>query len=769
MKTQFLPRCSKFITRLVLTAIAVVPVLAHATDEIIVTSRKKEESLQEIPVSVSAFDAQQIERMSLFDLNDVAQFTPGLSYQNINGTLQLPVIRGLAQTNILGSENNVSNFLNGIYLSNNRALDLSLMEVARVEVIKGPQSALYGRNSFAGAISYITAKPTEEFEAYVEGTVGSDDLYEGKIAISGPLTEGLRGRIAFNADEFDGTFANQASSDNLQGYEGYGITGGLDWDVADNVSASLFAYYAERDNDNPAQVFIPNNCGVSAPGPFGPGGAPTYLCGTVQVPTSFDISTDAYGLESENTIVSLDVTWEINDTLSLNSLTGYAKTVSTSLLDTDATSGGVPFFINFFTDTVLANAYLGQGDTSNEDWSQEFRLIKSGGPIEWTVGLYWYDSDRFAQSFGGVDSSVLGVGQAIVGFGGLFATPDPVNNPIGPINDSTDQVETLAVFGSVDYQITDQFSLSGELRYTEEDKATDRILSFGAPGAGPDKETFKFTTYRVIGSYQATEDALLYASVASGARAGGFNARATVGFDENSFDEETNVSYEIGAKTEWFDNKLTLNGALYYVDWNDLQISARSIDPANIFSIVRNTGNASTEGFEIELVADPIDLWSFGIGYAYTNPEFDDGAVDLGITGFCGVDGSAGCRFNGDGQPDVSGNQLGRTQKSQWSGFSELHGDIQGGWSWFARADVSLQDDQPVRSINSQYLDSYTIVNARIGIASERLEVSLWAKNLTDEEYLTSVSSQPRFHTGNITDTTMGNGQIIGLTGRYNF
>lgn len=762
MQTQTQKRARGTASALLLMAVAAGPVYAQGIEEVVVTARKREESLQSIPVSVTAFSMQQIERIGIQDLTDVSQFTPGLTFQSISGTLALPVIRGLAQTNIVGAENNVSSFLNGIYLSNNRALDVDLLDLERIEVIKGPQSALYGRNSFAGAISYVTARPTEEFEAYVQGSVGGDELWETKISASGPIVPGrLAGRLSAMVNNFDGTFENEVSSDNLQGWDGFGIYGMLEAKISDKLNADVFVYHADQDNEHPAQAFIPSNCGVSA---FN---TPTNLCGTIDAPDTFSISPDAFGLKSKNTIVGLTLNWQLSDQWGITSVTGYARSESSSLLDNDGSGVGVPYFTNL--GPAISNAYLGQGETLVKDWSQELRLVFTGDRASGSIGGYYYTSDRSNSSLGGIDTRPFAPGQALLGFAAPFGVDDPVNNPVGPINLNEDEVDTIAVFAEGSYRFTDALELSAEVRYTDEDKKTDRILNFLFPGIGPDEANFSFVTFRFIGNYQLTDSAMLYASIASGARSGGFNANATAAApNEASYDEEKNLTYEIGAKTQWFDNRLTANLSLFWVDWSDLQINSRSADPNNIFSVVRNSGDATSKGLELELSARITDYLSAGFGYAYNEPTFDEGAVDLGLTTLCGVDTSI-CSFNANGEPDVGGNQLGRTSKHQLNFNVEVAAPLVGSWSWYARTDVAWQSRQPVRSANVSFQDDYAIANVRAGVLNERFELSVWARNVFDENYLTAVSLQPRFHTGGITDTTHGNLRMWGITGRINF
>lgn len=729
-------------------------------EEVVVTARKVEESLQSVPVAVTAFTQEAIRRQRIEGIADVALYTPGLVYQDINGTLSLPVIRGLAQTNI-SSDNNVGMFLNGIYLSNNRTLDVGLVNLERVEVIKGPQSALYGQNSFAGAINYITNKPTESFDGDVEGTVGSDELYEFKGSVSGPFSETVAGQLSVAYRSFDGTFANQnpSSSDNLQGYDSKGISGTLDFTPNDSLLLRLFGYYVDLENDLPAQYLVPNNCGASA---FG---SSTHFCGELPTDGTFDLNdSGTFGRDASNTIFSLDVDWEFAPNWWLRSITAQADSESASYLDFDYTSGGVPFPA-VDTETgesgvVLLNAYLGQGQTDVSDFSQELRIEYQGDRFEAMFGGYYYDSDRYDGSIGAVDTSPLGPTQTSPSFlVALFGTNDPTGAPIDS-NQTEETAETKAIFGRVGWQATDRLDLSAELRWAEEDKTINRIINFTRPVTvnAQQEASFDSLTPRITADYQLTDDVLLYGVYAKGVRSGGFNARSTIPA-EDFYDEEENDTVELGIKSQWLDQRLTLNAAIYRIDWTDLQIASQSQDPDNIFVIIRNTGEAESSGFELEgsfLVNDHLLV---GGTYAYSDPQFEDGAIDLGLIGRCGVDASI-CP-NGT---DVGGRQLGRTVKNMWSAYVAANGRLSERWNWFGRADIAYKDDQFLSAINRGYIGDYTLVNARVGMENERFEIALWAKNLTDEDYLTANSGQPRFHTGTINDVTFGYGRTVGLS-----
>lgn len=738
-------------------------------DEVIVTARKREESLQSVPVALTAFTDEAIRRQRIEGIADLALFTPGLVYQDINATLSIPVIRGLAQTTFT-NDNNVGMFLNGIYLANNRTLDIGLVQLERIEVIKGPQSALYGQNSFAGAINYITRAPTEDFEAEVGGSVGTDELYELSGSVGGPLTDTLSGTFSAGWKEFDGTFENDnpATRDNLQGYESKGVTGALEFAPTDQFTARLFGYHVDLQNDLPAQYLVANNCGVSA---FG---TATFFCGNLPADGRFDLTTEGtYGRDAQNTIVALDLDYEFVPGWSVRSITARVRSESSSYLDFDFTSAGVPFAardtVTNAVTQVLANTYLGQGLSEFTDISQELRIEFVGDRFEAMLGGYYYDSERSDASIAGVDTRPLSPTQVYVaGIANLFGTADPGGSPV-PSNAATEDVRTIAVFGRLGYQATDKLRLSAELRWAEDEKQINRIRNFGAPvvNNANQEETFDFITPRLTVDYQLTDDVLLYGVYAEGTRTGGFNASASrnPGFEsEQSFDPEENKTYEIGAKTQWLDRRLTANLALFRVDWDDAQLNSRSLDPVNIFSVIRNTGSVRSEGFELEASLLVTDNVLVGATYGYADPKYRDGSVDVGLASSCGV-GPSICP-NGT---NIGGQQLGRTSKNQFSVYAQLDGQLTADWSWFLRSDVAYRDEQPTNAINTAFLDSFTIVNARLGVETDRYEIALWSKNLTDEAYLTASSNQPRFHVGSTSDVTFAYGRTVGLSALARF
>ncbi len=279
---------------------------AVSLEEVVVTARKKEETLIDIPVAVAVLTAKDIEAKGIQNLYDVAMFTPGLTYFDaIQNQLGTPVIRGISQTNLNSPDRNVAVFYGGVYLANQNTSNLELLDVERIEVVKGPQSALYGRNAFNGAINYVPASPTEQFTGKVVGTVGDNNRYEGRLVLSGPLTDTLKGRIALSYNTFDGSWDNQAEpSGGLGGFETKNISAVLDWQPTDAFNARFFGYRTEDVRDSSAAYIVPAlNCG--------PTGRPvSVFCGDIPAASTLAANADSLAFQRNVSLGSLDLSYD---------------------------------------------------------------------------------------------------------------------------------------------------------------------------------------------------------------------------------------------------------------------------------------------------------------------------------------------------------------------------------------------------------------------------------------------------------------------------
>ena len=478
-----------------------------AIQEIVVTARKVEENLQEVPLAITAFDSNSIETKGITSLADVAALTPGLSFFNAFGeNLPVPVIRGIAPTDIFG-QNNAAIFVDGVYISGREGLNFSQLDIERIEVVKGPQSALYGRNAFSGAINYVTKPPSEEFEAKTVFEVGNDGKIKAQGGMSGPiLGENLRGRIGLLYDDWDGSYDNAIAPQNdLGGYRFRSFQGALLWLPADDWEVNLSYYNSNDDIDESASVALPTNCEDRVNDNNGTERLQNF-CGELpkieSVPglngnDAIPKVAQATGENRELDRANLRIEWDLQETGTLSALTGYSKVKQNSVSDFSRSLGentrflycggaantpGIPNSCNEPADNnFFTGIYDRELGAESEELSQELRFTSSQDQaFRYTAGGYWYQVDEKAYPGGTIATNqVLPDGGAIAfpPFEGNLAvgtaifyetfTPDGGLDPLGR-KVSDDNTEGWALFTGMDFDITDQLIARAELRYSQE-------------------------------------------------------------------------------------------------------------------------------------------------------------------------------------------------------------------------------------------------------------------------------------------------------------
>lgn len=715
--------------------------------EIVITARKREETLNDVPLSVTAVNAQELVASGGAGLDDIAQLTPGLTFQTFNGGgLGSPVIRGLAQTDISSFDNNVGIFLDGVYLNAKANLNLALFGLERVEVVKGPQSALYGSNTFSGAINYVTVKPGFTPEGRVLATVGTDDRYEGSVRLSGPLTDTVA--IGFGAaySSFDGTIRNQLQpKENLGGWKDrITLYGQVRAETASGFKANIFGYYGEDNLDASAGYILQNNCGGTLPprvAAIRGGNQRTYFCGKVPARDTVAVDPAAFGLKTKTELgyIDLSLPTPIGSINSLSSRSRFsADALSDQRLDLTTPTAARQFLVPFVGD-------------SNE-WSQQLRL--DGYDIvprfNYSIGAYYYDIDQ-RQNFR------TGTSPAFV--------PEVLNRVIDQ------NTKNLAGFGLIEYLPISQVTLHGELRYTTEKREFDfSNASFGSVSKRFLEKRFNYWTWRLSGSYEPTPDLLLYSSAARGVKSGGFNA-ATLAV-EQTYDPESNITYEIGAKGAFLNGLINATVALYYVDWSNVQLPVPSaVDAANVTA---NVGSATSKGLELGLVVRPNRSLSVDLGYAYADPTWNDGTIDFSSGRQCPTAAACGFQAGPNGGLDISGLILPRAVQHQFNAGVNLTQTVRT-VELFAKADVAYQSERYSRNINLQDDGARTLVNASLGGNINGFTLSVWARNLLNKRTVNSTVNEPEFTffpvRAQSTFTTVfpANTRTAGLTLGYSF
>lgn len=702
--------------------------------DIVVTARKREETIQSIPAAVSAVTQETLVRAGAQTLDDVVRLTPGVTFNSGNaGGLAAPAMRGITNITSTTFDNNVGVFLDGVYLSAKSNLDIDLFNLARVEVIKGPQSALYGNNAFAGAINYVLDKPADRLSGRVKATVGTGNTYEIAGKISAPLTDSLSIMAVGTYSHFGGTVKNSQGS-NLGGWD-YKVSGSgmIDFHPGNGLSANLFYYHYEDKVDGGANYMFTNDCGgVISPLtlPNRGGSARRFKCGELQAPDEVNVDPGSYSKRETNLAIG-KLGYDFGP-VALRYTGSYAKYDTYAIQDQHLNSYGGTLTTD---QRRFTQPYVGPV----REWSSELRLESYGNAVfDWALGGYYYN--RKANQ------------TVVVGYG-----LDQVRQSLN--NENLENTEMKSVFGLTNFKITPTLSLEAQGRWTWEDKDGTYTNRLTGAVLSP-KEDFSYGTYRVTGNWEWNDDKMLYAVVASGTKSGGFNNTAVV--SEQSYGPEKNTSFEVGSKNTFLGGQVIINVAAYYIDWTDVQISVPSSISGQT-NPVTNIGSASVKGFEFSTALQPTPEWQVTFGYNYNKSVWDKGTVDYSSSRICPTAAVCGLTQVGTGV-DVGGFEIPRISAHQIAAATTYTIPLAAS-DLYVHADMSYRSDQATNAIALQKVPAQTFVNARIGWQKDGLELAIFAKNLFDQNYIISSVNEPEF-APSTTFTTgfVGNGRVIGAT-----
>ncbi|MGI9318388.1 MAG: TonB-dependent receptor [bacterium] len=718
--------------------------VANVLEEITVTAQKREQDLQDVGIAITAFSGDQFRALGFTNTIDISAQTPGL---NITDSTTTNVnIRGVAQSDFADHyEPPIASYVDGAYVSSMGAANVQAFDLQRVEVLRGPQGTLFGRNATGGLMHFVSEKPSEEFDAFVELTVAEYDQVRLEGAVGGALTESVTGRLSAVSNQHDGWMENRIGDD-LNDADGYAVRGQLLFDLGETTDLWLKAHYSEDDENGTGYSHQPNGfradgfgvlIGRNEPGTFlDASGNPFQTCAGCDAHgyreadnDSFKGSFDEEGyLEREISGATVKLTVDM-EAMTLTSITDYF-TMDRDYRDD--TEGSPRTNISFYTDQEV------------DQFSQELRLNGDSDRLHWTAGLYYLDIDNDTAS--GLDPWDAGP---------FLAPVNPeTGQPLAFIPVTTGFVantktESWAVFGHLEYDLSDEVGLIGALRYTEDEREADYTLSSVGDALGPPQTFSKDTTplaeqdfdnyaYKLQVNWKPNEDILLYASVNRGHKAGSFSyvflSFAPLDFSNIPHDEEVLTSYEAGYKGDFWDGRARLNANIFYYDYEDHQ--------ASFFENLSNTiGNidATAFGGEIELTVNATENLEFMLGASYLDTE----AEDVGLP-----DGSIQDRELAFA-PDYTLNGLIRYT------WPLAAGDIS------AQLDGNYVDDFCFSVVchPSEEVDAYGIANARLTYTdnSDQWSVALFVRNLADEEYraygldsafvgfMTNLSGAPRW------------------------
>lgn len=679
-------------------------------EEIVVTARKQEERLQDVPLAVSAFTGEQLEERGARDMFDVTRFTPGFSFDKINrygvqGGVSRPVIRGMS--NILG-EGNAQVFIDGIPYSDS-ILSFPFDIVERVEVIKGPQAALFGRSTFSGAINLITKKGNDVPEHSVSGRFAEYGDTEVNLLSRGPIVPGklfymVHGRYY----TMDGMYRNTLDNDRIGGEQSTNFNASLEWRPTDGISAILSGGYT-RDRDDLAAVTLQerfaNNCHLDAPR--------QYYCGEVQEAREATLDraglNGTEGLHRDSTRLSLQLTFDLPAGFTLVSNSGlfstdmeygYDSTYQGAMALGLTTVPGAPGYVRSATDPVRTGGVNRNEVTNRDEWSTELRLQSNKqARLRYMVGGYFYQSRRSLEERHFLTAPTVYSGEA--------------------------RVDNVAAFASIDFDFTDRWNATAELRYAE-----DTIGNFNAiarPTVPLIENTFDSVSPRVTTTFKITPQNVVYANVAKGNKPGVINADPRFPPDIRYADEESSWNYEIGTKNRFLDGRLMANLALYYIDWKDQQITTSYAFPTGgTQSYIRNAGGSEIKGAELELEAAVTDNFTAGFTYSLTDAKFTELA-----------DAEAGQLF---GNTSLAGKKLFGVPEQQASAYGKVTFPVGADKSGFVRGDMSFTDRKYAQIFNLAHTGEAILSNISAGIESEHWLFTLFVNNLTDDRTPSTVT-----------------------------
>jgi len=713
----------------------------EVSSDIIVTARKREERLQDVPLSITVVGEESITRANMNNISDIAQQTPGLSFRQAfgrtgggGGAAVRPSIRGMSS--IVGAPN-AAFFVDGIFVSDNIA-SYQLDNLQRVEVIKGPQSALFGRQTFSGAINYVRRRPGNDIEGRVRLSAAEHNSYEASGYISGAIIRDvLKAEVNGRYYDFGGDYVNEDNGKRELGAQrSWNVGGRLLLTPGPNFEAIASVGYSNDRDGGYVYGFrgsLNNNCFAppivaAIPFPRTPTSRRGFYCGQIKNLPSYAYNNEELnalgynGLDREFWRTSLQMTARTDSGWSITSVTGYNRNESITGQDNTLRPSSTPSL------TVEG--------IETEDLSQEIRVMSPATDrVRGLLGGYYYEDN----TRGGFSLNVA-------------------TNQRRPFL-SEDGVRSRSIFGMIEADVTEAFTVSGEARYQWE-----RIIGSTEVLGVPDQtlpsptsiRTANFEAFlpRFTGRYTVNPDLNIYATVAKGNKPGGFNNFPTNARPEDlaafeaaglgTFGEESAWSYELGTKGQVGALNFALAG--FFTDWKSQQLSrgvtfTQLNDRPNSAVFIQNAGSSEIKGFEIEFNARPTS-WLFArLGYTFVDARFsqfyDDTTEEIFDT-----DGRRSLLADGSRNPldvdgptgDVSGNRLPQTPRHQLIFTTQVNTQIANGIEFIGRTDLAFESRRYVQVDNLNWVGESINLNMNLAIEGQSWGVSIWARNLLNDD-----------------------------------
>lgn len=690
-------------------------------DEVVTTAQKRSQSTQDVPITVNALPGDVIEKSAATNIDGIVNLIPGLNSRSDGPTQTVFAIRGIGTNAFgVGVDGSVGVFVDDVYLGLPVLANSAFFDVEQIDVVKGPQGTLFGRNTSAGAIS-VTSKKAEIGENYVDLKVGfgndGQQLYQGIANYSTGENGAIR--IGGRFEKADGPYENGNTGNELNGKDGYLLRASLNQELSPNLRLNLLGEISAENS------FY----GVIAVDPANRDDIPDTVFQSEREDVDVDTLRIAANLE-----------YDLNDDMTLTSITSY--------LDISSVTTPNDFSIASFSPAIDDVTFSGGPDDfplavlpfrepgEFNFFSQELRLNGSADRLDWFVGASYNRDNLFNNtSLVGYDEDVVtglffGVPDCATAANDFGVDPDVCSTSASEESPADVDSESFGIYGDLTYDMTDQFQVTLGGRLAHDKKSMDLVVSPGTgllgalgtaivkpiTGAAEGSDSWTQFLPRAAVSYKVSEDLLAYASYSKGYKAGGFNSS----LDEDgvllTVDPETNNAYELGFKSDFADGRARLNAALFYSDYSNFQVEVQNGASFNIL----NVADAEIKGFEVEGTLLAAEGLQFQVAYTYLDTE-QKNAVSTGTSG--------------EVLPFAPENAFSATANYD---FDTEFGEVN------MQASYNYTDKQ-FNSINASmapdlFSDAHGLLDARIGLSNDNWSVALLGTNLTGERYFVSTN-----------------------------
>ena len=711
-----------------------IPASAQQLEEIIVTATHRAENLQDVPVTVTALGREQLEKADIFDATSIALHVPGMAYGEFAPGQALISLRGIGSADDgAGLDNSVALFLDGVYIGRGASINFDMFDLERIEVLRGPQGTLFGRNAIGGAINVITEKPSDELTTRIGATAGNEGILRYQAYVSGPLSENLAAKIVVNHREHDGYVRNLILNKDQQSEDQTSIRGQLRW--TRDASEWLFsADWMDDDREDLGRTPLVDRAPLSA----------ILAQNGITGPRQNASSRDGFSKREANGI-SLQGDIDFDKGV-LTTITAFRHTETDwEMLSVGAPLGGLGLPFDEVIDDIVEDI---------DTFSQEFRWTSSlGGGFEYTAGVFFFteDTDR---------TEIFRITRA--GTYGDAALPFRLTDP-GPQDiigneyaRTANETTSYAVYGQGVWDLNDRWSLIAGARFTRDEKdyvaesvncdlvAANDPSIIGTPfenfaacgGVGgslnviaeaflvtPSDEWTDFSP-KVAVQFRANDSLMWFGSISKGFKSGGFaGSQGVEAAASTPVEPETAINYEVGFKGDFADNTLRLNMTAFYTDYEDLQIVRFGPVAGSPFGtfITTNLGTADITGLETEFTWYVTDNFLISGNLALLNTEVNDLIIDT-LTG----------------PVDASGSDLRQAPETSYNVALNYNLPAANG-AWDFNVEFSHVDEQITDYVfPGTVIQEQDLLDARVGwtSSSEQWDISLWGKNLTDEAYI---------------------------------